>query len=371
MFYSRRQFLKAVAGFTLALYSKPLFGALGIFLESRAIFDEGLNWVTVRSAETLCERIKRAGFNVFVPCIWHGRGTVWPSRFAPWDNHNQRVRGFDPLENLIKVAGKYEIEIHPWFTVALRQRDFLPQYYDRGTPYESFDVHREEFREFIESLIFEVVSNYPVQGINLDFMRAGGICSSPQCVEDYRRKTGRNLLLDSEIRRLPGTEMKDLINWQENAVTDIIRRVSQKAREINQQIIISVDAAPGNRLVQIEGQNSLKWADEGWVDVVYCMDYGYPPDFAKIKKLQLEMKRPEALVMLCGNYDEIGALRVVVPRNAGRVVEILKESRSIGTGNGLGLYLYSMLSDDQIQALEKELFHFSAKPFWSRAKYRL
>jgi len=85
--------------------------------ESRAILDEGLNWVTKDSAERVCARIARAGFNVFIPCVWHGRGTIWPSKLAPWDSHNVRAQGFDPLANLLQTAERYHIEVHPWFTV--------------------------------------------------------------------------------------------------------------------------------------------------------------------------------------------------------------------------------------------------------------
>lgn len=365
--FSRRQFMKLTSALAVDYLCEPLLSALNDMLESRAVLDEGLNWVTKSSADHLLKRIKKAGFNVFIPCVWHGRGAVWPSDLAPWDSHHKRLPGFDPLENLIKQAERYEIEVHPWFTVALRQREFLQEFYDRGTPQESFDVHREAFREFISSLILEVVSRYPVHGINLDYVRATGICNSAHCVEDYQRYTGRNLLIDGEIRRLPGTEMKELIRWQEEAVRDIVRRVSEKAREVNENIVISIDAAPGVRSVEIEGQNSMKWADDGLIDVIYCMDYRISPDFAGLGKLQSKMKRPEAMVLLCGNYDVVEPSKRVIPRSAARVSELLNKSRSIGRANGVALYLYSMLSDAQIDLLQKDAFKMPAKPKWVRA----
>ncbi|HVG02691.1 MAG TPA: family 10 glycosylhydrolase, partial [Nitrospira sp.] len=169
---SRRQFLRLSAACTASalIPALPEFSHAQETRESRAIFDEGLNWMNPKSANSVCQRIKRAGFNVFMPCVWHGRGTVWPSELAPWDSNNTHTPGYDPLENLLEIAREYDIEIHPWITVGLRQRHFLAEYVDSPTS-ESFDWHNPAFRNFAVSLIMEVVNRYPIHGINLDFVR--------------------------------------------------------------------------------------------------------------------------------------------------------------------------------------------------------
>lgn len=373
--FSRRKFIKLTAAFAAGSLLKPwlaLSSGVSLF-ESRAIFDEGLAWITKDSAEKLLTRIKKAGFNVFVPCVWHGRGTIWPSDLAPWDTRKVRIPGFDPLENLIKLAEKYEIEIHPWFTVSLRQRDFLPQLeffeqrFKEGTSRQAFNIHSERFREFISSLIVEVATRYPVQGINLDYVRSGGMCKTNSCIEDYKRHSGRNLVKDWSLKNLPGVDLNALAAWQEAAVRDIISRISIGARKTRKNLVMSVDAVPGSSDTKLQGQDSMKWADEGLVDVVYSMDYQASPDFEKIRNFQSKMKRPEALVMLCGNYDRDGSGKKVIPRDALRAAEILLEARSISRGNGVGLYLYNMLSEEQIDLFQKTVFKAPAKPRWLRA----
>lgn len=335
--------------------------------ESRIIFDEGLNWVTRESADRVCSRIARAGFNVFSPCVWHGRGTIWPSKLAPWDSHNIRARGFDPLGNLLQTAERYRIEVHPWFTVSLRQRDFFPEFYDAGTPAERFDMHLEPFREFMYSLIFEVAATYPVHGINLDYVSAGGICDSPRCVEDYRRQTGRNLLLDRQVRRVPGFDMKKLIAWQAAAVTDLVRRVSVSCRRAKPNIVISLSGDPVHELLKIEGHDSAKWADDGLIDVLYNMHYEPNPDFAALKTIQSAMRRPEAMVVGCGNYEEPTSNSPVRSREPGRVADLIRAARTIQRGNGVAIYLYSMLNDAQIDFLRKDVFARPAQPRWVKA----
>ena len=336
--------------------------------ESRAVLDEGLHWVTRDGAETVCRRIKSAGFNVFVPCVWHGRGTTWPSNLAPWDSKFVSPPEFDPLEHLIQVAKKYEIEVHPWFTVMRRDREFFREFYDEGTPPESFDVHRPRFREFISALILEVVKKYAVHGINLDYIRAGGVCESPSCIEEYREKTGRDLLSDDRKRMIPGSVFKELFDWQETAVEDIVRRVSRGAHHINNDIILSVDAYPGHRVDQVQGRNSMKWADEGLIDVIYMMHYEASPDWDSLKSFQQQMKRPEALVVLCGNYDRPdGNNDHATTRSGLKVTGLLNHARDYQMGNGVGLYLYGRLTDDQIVRLQRDTFRVPARPAWQRA----
>ena len=373
---TRRQFLRYASALAAVSVGSQLAGCAStvaqaagpLELESRAILDEGLNWVTRASADRVCSRIARAGFNVFIPCVWHGRGTLWPSKLAPWDSHNIRAEGFDPLGNLLKTAERYNIEVHPWFTVSLRQREFFQEFYDNGTPAERFNVHREPFRDFMHSLIFEVAATYPVHGINLDFVSVGGICISPRCVEDYRRQTGRNLLLDSQMNQnVPVYDMTKLIAWQAAAVTDLVRRVSVSCRRAKPNIVISMSGDPVHPLLKIEGHDSGKWADEGLIDVLYNMHYEPTPDFVALKAIQATMKRPEAMVVGIGNYEEATASSSVRSREPVHLADLIRTTRTLQQGNGVAVYLYSMLNDAQIETLSTGVFARPAKPRWIRA----
>ena len=138
---------------------------------------------------------------------------------------------------------------------------------------------------------------------------------------------------------------------------------------MNPKIVISVDAYPGHPIDMTQGRNSVKWADTGLVDTVYMMHYEANPDWEALRNVQKTMKRPEALVVLCGNYEDVVVpvkKTVVIPRDARKVVELLSEARKFQQGNGVGLYLYSRLSDQQVAELAAQTFSAKAKPSWRR-----
>jgi uncharacterized lipoprotein YddW (UPF0748 family) len=377
MLLSRRQWLTLTLLSTASMLNSARVRSQTVseVFENRAIFDESLFWITKDGAERVCQRITQAGFNVFVPNVWHGSGVSWPSQLAPWDDRRMEVfgkrpPGFDPLENLIRTAARYHIEVHPWFTVGLRQRDFFPEFYDDGTPEGFFDVHRQAFRDFICNLIQECLSQYPVHGIHLDYVRTGGICSSPSCEESYRLATGRVLSVDRISARLSDQPREAIEQWQLPVVESLVRRVSEEARRLNHNTVVSLAGFPGNVALFAQGQDAVKWADDGLVDVVYDMQYEATLPVERIAGVRARMKRPEALVVLCGNYQTEGVNHTVVPRNAALVSELLEQSRALTKGNGLALYLYSMLNDAQIETLRRTTFRVPARPGWSRAGAR-
>jgi hypothetical protein len=372
---SRRQLLKvsgvAALGSLLGT-TKKTCAQTQLVRENRVIFDEGLDWVTETGAHNLCTRMKEAGFNALAVCVWHGRGTSWPSRIAPWDNDKlealaSRASNFDPLATLLRVAEQYELEVHAWFTVMLRQREFLHEYYGEGTPDRAFEVHRPEFRDFISRVISECVARYPLHGVNLDYIRSMSISKSTYCAQDYKKITGRNLALDRLSYGL-GTEARTAIaRWQARAVGDIVQRVSQAARIAHPGIVLSVCANPGHPDLYIQGQDSLTWADDGLIDVIFAMHYEPELDWDAIQAQQRLLKRPESLVVLCGNYDKVGQQGTVVSRPAKQVSDLLKRARMLNPKNGVALYLSGLVDDSQVTALSEGAFRVAAKTHWVRA----
>ncbi len=326
-------------------------------LQSRAILDESFNWLRKQDAAQVVEKMKTAGFNVYIPSVWHGRGVTWPSKLAQKEPSwvKKAKYTFDPLQNLIELAHKEGIEVHPWFTVMLRQREIKRGFYDKGTPVDSFNVHNEDFRNYITSVIMEVVTNYDVDGINLDFVRAKGICNSEFCIHDYKKKTGRDLLADISVHasKALGEEWKSIAEWNRVAVTTVIRQISTEVRKIKPDIKISIDTHPLQNWLTLEGADGIGWANEGLIDLIYDMQYKKTLDLKAFKKAQKALKDPEKLALMVGNFD-VALLdkNDVYSRSAWLLGYNFSKAISVsGKSNAIALYEYSFFSDDQVQKL--------------------
>ena len=343
----------------------------GRLLESRALLDEGTGWNTPENIPEIVAKLKRAGFNVYVPCIWHGRGTRWAFEGYPPDERMAeqfaQTEG-DPLAMLIEQCHAEGIEVHPWFCVVKREGDILPEFVEDGTPAKFFDAHRPAFREFITGLMTAVIERYEVDGINLDFIRTGGLCTGPLCEAEYRAKFGSEMDEDAKLTTEEGWANPKIVQWQNECIGEIVRRVATRGCELRPGLIVSVDGhphAPGEA-PDSNGRNEGPWVDAGWVDVVYAMDYSRELSWVRLDRVREASEHPEAYVELCGNYERTETGHVV-PREGELVAQQIEFCRRKWPGNGVGLYLWSMLSDDQIEALRAGPFAEDAVPTWVRS----
>jgi len=347
----------------------------GRILESRALLDEGTGWVTREGAAASIDKLVRAGFDVYIPCVWHGRGARWPSKLVPMEKGVESVvkeeAGFDPLENLIHLAHSKGIEVHPWFCVCYRDPNWrhLLEFVEEGTPPRAFEAHNPEFRKFIVKLMMEVVEKYDVDGINLDYIRTRGLSASATARRAYRERFGTELLDDAKKTMPNGWPNPNIVKFQNEAIADIVRSVSRQARAARPGIVISIDGHPylPTDRPGTQGRDGFRWAQEGWIDVIYCMDYAKRLSWQKMDAVRRALKCPSALVIIAGNYDRDEKGKVV-PRDAQLVADLIAFCQRKYPGNGVALYYMGCLNDEQINALRSGPFKETAVPHWVRAQ---
>ncbi len=350
----------------------------GRILESRALLDEWCRWMTRKGAEEVVDKMVRAGFNVYIPCVWHGRGAWWPSKLTPMGARAakllaQEPEGFDPLEYLIELCHAKGIEVHPWFCVCYGDPRWEPlkPFIEEGTPKGACEAHNPAFRKFIIDLMMEVVTRYDVDGLNLDYIRTKGVSKSKTARESFRKRYGLDLLEAVKQPQPNGWPNAKVVQWQNAAIADIVRTVSARARAAKPGIVISIDGHP--RLPTdspgTQGRDGFWWAQEGWIDVIYSMDYGRNLSWQKAAAIRAALKRPAALVTIAGNYERLPSGKVV-SRDGQRVADLIAFGQRTSRGNGVALYWYGSLDDAQIQALRSGPFKEPAVAHWVRASSR-
>src|SRR3569623_672445 len=106
-----------------ALPYLPRRDANGTLLESRVMLDEDMHWAySPAEADAFLKRIKAAGFYVYIPCIYNGGGSWYPTKLlAPDAKLAARLKQQpDPLAYLLEQAHTMGIEVHPWITETFR-----------------------------------------------------------------------------------------------------------------------------------------------------------------------------------------------------------------------------------------------------------
>jgi uncharacterized lipoprotein YddW (UPF0748 family) len=351
----------------LSNYSTPSKLPPGI--ENRVMFDEDIGWaLSKENTDRIVKRLSAAGFNVYIPCVWHGAGAYFNSSIA-YQNPQIRKRtlfGDDPLEYLIKKAHENNIEVHPWFTVVRRDDTKYKNFYDEFSPEVAFDVHNKAFRDFIVSLMIEVVKKYNVDGLNLDYIRSMGYCTSDKCAKEYGAKTSRNLTADLILEKVPKSRIKSIEVWNEEPIEEIVQTVSEKAKTIKPNIMLSVDSVPNARHMRMQGHDSQKWLNKRWIDTIFYMEYD---NEFKIEDIQLAKSRvddPDSIVLILSLYDlENPGLE----KKPGTMLQkSILASEKIWPNSGVAFYHYKQFTDEQQKVLAKTVYAQKACSTWRKCQ---
>lgn len=318
--------------------------------QTRMIFDEDTQWANSRDeTRRTIERIKAAGFNVFVPCVWHGVQAYFSTDRAPLAPAvvHALKSGYDPLTYLIETAHQQGIEVHPWFEVMRKATDALPEEFSAGAPAGAFNVHNERFRQFIDDLMLDVVRGYAVDGLNLDYIRSVGVCIDETCRDEYQNRYNRSLVTDRDASQR-GRSISSLNEWNWIAVTSIIHTLSESARRIRSGLRISIDTIPFERSEQ--GLDEAGWLRAGYIDAVVYMAYENPLDLDRSEKAVREFGSGR-LIFLFPNYSSVDGN--IYAHSGTLVSEYVQLVRSQWPGSGVGFYHYPHLNKDQITGLKR------------------
>jgi uncharacterized lipoprotein YddW (UPF0748 family) len=333
--------------------------------ERRVMFDEDTRWASSKlEIQNRIKRIKAAGFNVYVPCVWDGAHAFYSASKGPVSPTARDALHpeYDPLAYLIALAHSEGIAVHPWFDIAGRPAGTpWPESYVAGAPAGAFNVHSADFRDFIVALVADAAGRYDVDGINLDYIRAVGPCSSKECVDEYDAKYHRSLLQDWKSQE-SGATVPSLIEWNRDAVTDIVSRISSRTRKLKPNAVLSVDTVPFDHSRQHQGMDEDGWLRAGLIDALVDMSYEDPID---IDTLDRAMKAftPARQVVAVRDYDLFGA--ELAERSGEVMADYIRLIRTRWPGAGIGFYQYAFMSREQVLWLGRDVFKHASTPVWT------
>lgn len=207
---------------------------------------------------------------------------LYRSELLPWSEVLTgtvgRDPGYDPLAFMLAQAHKRSLKVHAWinpYRVTLNSRPETAAVLNstlRSSPASVFALHPDwiriassryvldpglpEVRNWIVSVITELVKNYPIDGIQID--------------DYFYYETPDSLLDDDATYWLYGQGFNNKADWRRNNTFLMIQQVSQAIKSLNVYVAFGISPAGVWRNVADDPRGSVTQAGAPAYDTAYA-----------------------------------------------------------------------------------------------------
>jgi len=301
----------------------------------------------------------QAGINTLVFMVKSTSGQVYyRSRIGPVDSAWQ----WDIFGTFLEEARKRSMVVHPWFCVfteggILGEVRRHPEWLIRSKKSEMISAVNPalpQVRQYEISLIKELVDQYPVEWIHLDYIRYP--CEptevyfsfDKQTRADFKEYSGEDPL---SIKAMDSGNIlwNEWIEWNAGQVSKFLRELRDTLKTSGRSVKISAAVFPSaaNARVLI-GQDWALWAEGGLVDMLcpmlYTNNHVY---FEKYTRRALEIAKGR-----CQASIGIGIGTSHNQNTTGGMLQQMKISRDLGA-DGTIFFSSSSLTPEFLEALKK------------------
>lgn len=286
-------------------------------------------WLTKNDTDILLDRpqlensireLADLNFNTIYPVVWNSGYVSYPSQVAEnvgipplvrSDLHNQDVIG-----DIVREGHLHRLLVIAWFEfgfmtppsseLALKNPWWITNRRDGSTIGESaggsvvwLNPFHPQVQQFITDLVLEVMTKYPVDGIQFDdhTVLPTDFGYDPYTVALYKQETKTNPPANPKD--------KDWVKWRADKITDFMVRLNKAVKEKKPNAIFSVAPNPYHTAYNLFLQDWHRWVNLGIVDELIIQVYR--PDLkAFVKELntpQIQSARqkiPTGIAILTG-----------------------------------------------------------------------
>ncbi len=342
-------------------------------VEARSVWLDRGTIVATKDAKGMAaifDKLKSSGINAVYFETNNAGFTMYPSSIAV---QNPSMVGWDPLAVAVREAHKRGMELHAWmwiFNVGnAKHNPIIGKEEDYPGPVLSthkmewglaskdgallpprqheywVDPANPEARQYIKSLLMEVLTKYPVDGIQLDYIRYPFNGKGSEMGYDWIGRQRFEQETAMSLDRLDDATREVWQAWKIQQISSFVKEVSAMMRQAKPNIRISaaVYALPRRwRLSAIE-QEWEAWVANGWVDTLNPMTY---------------VPTAKELTTMAGYVRESCADRALVfpglsirQLDAAGLVEQLDSARETGT-LGTTMFAAAHLDDKKMNVLK-------------------
>lgn len=355
-----------------AEFSKAYFLSHGsVETEGRALWNHSGLGAYPGDWERSAKELASAGVNIILPNMAWAGVAHYPSKILPQSKTYTQYG--DQIAQCVEAAHKHGLEVHVWkitWNLEGAPKEFVEKIRAEGRTQVSATgqalnwlcpSHPKNVLLELESSL-EIVTNYDVDGIHLDYIRYPGshACYCDGCRQRFVLAT--RLQIDewpADVLPKTGTHSEKYIEWRAQQITRLVRMLHKRLREADPKIKISAAVFgwyPG--CIASIGQDWIAWAKAGYVDFVCPMNYTESTDyFTELLVNQLALMPKDVAI-----YPGIGATASNSLLTPDAVVEQIYVSRNLGA-SGWTIFDYSLdISETVLPAFTIGVTKRKAKP---------
>ena len=338
-----------------------------------------------RSAKELAD----AGVNMLIPNMAWAGVAHYPSAFLPPSETFTRYG--DQVEQCVQAARQHGLEVHIWkitWNLEDAPKEFIEkmraagrtQVSATGEPLNWLCPSHPENVKLELNVLLEIVENYDVDGVQLDYIRYPGAhaCYCEECRKRFALATqteiddwpasvlpkGISVGETSRSRQVGEISRSRFLRnayteWRVQQITRLVRLLHKRARELKPDIKISAAVFGGYpACVTSIGQDWVAWAKAGYLDFVCPMNYTEDTTyFTNLLENQLALL-PKGFTI----YPGIGATATNSLLTADAVIGQIYLARLLGA-SGWTIFDYSVdISDTVLPAIRMGIGARPAEP---------
>lgn len=228
------------------------------------------------------DKLKSLGINTVFFQVKPDGTALWSSKILPWSDvmtgHIGQDPGYDPLQFMLDEAHKRGMKVHAWFNpyrVSVNTKPRTVAELNRTLsmhPASVFVLHRDwirtagdrfvldpgipEARDWITSIVAEVVSRYPVDGVQFD--------------DYFYNESPGSTLDDSQTFSKYGQGFSSKADWRRHNTQLLVEQVSRTIKQMKPNVEFGISPAGvwRNRSQDPAGSNTRGAAayDESYAD---------------------------------------------------------------------------------------------------------
>ncbi|NJR37871.1 MAG: family 10 glycosylhydrolase [Leptolyngbyaceae cyanobacterium CSU_1_4] len=300
-------------------------------------------WLTNVDSEVMFSRtgirqafnqLAQLKFNTVYPAVWNWGYTQYPSAIAQEtyglmvDPRSPGLQQRDALAEMVEIGHRRGLAIVPWFEfgfmttaeseLASRHPNWMTQRRDGSQIWQEGIYQRKwlnpfqpEVQQFIQDLILETVTQYDIDGIQLDdhFGLPNEFGYDAYTVQLYRQEHRGNLPPNN-------AEDPEWIKWRAHKITVFMRQLFRAIKDQKEQVVVSLSPNRYDFALNKHLQDWHRWEREGLVEELVLQVYtssvnGLMNELARLEVQEARRHIPTGVGILTGLKDRPVAIRQV------------------------------------------------------------